>query len=85
MDIDLINDLALQTLEFPVKYDKAQQTIWDAKRMMVCDIKGWGQLQFMEKSEDRQDAIGELIAHLLNSSYAKGDLMQKTDANLSVC
>ncbi|WP_037318015.1 hypothetical protein [Salegentibacter sp. Hel_I_6] len=60
------NNLALETLKFPVHYDAKQQTIWDAKGMMVCDIKGWGKIQFMNKSEDRQDAIGELIASLLN-------------------
>lgn len=76
MDIDLISDLAIQTIEFPVHYDKAQQTIWDAKKMMVCDIRGWGTIQFMEKSEDRQDAIGELIVNLLNSYYEETGFSQ---------
>lgn len=88
MDIDLINDLALKTIEFPVHYVKAQQTIWDGKKMMVCDIKGWGKIQFMEKSEDRQDAIGELIVNLLNSYYKKTGLSHthnhKLDTNISV-
>ena len=63
------NNLALETLKFPVHYDAKQQTIWDAKGMMVCDIRGWGKIQFMNKSEDRQDAIGELIANLLNKYH----------------
>jgi ArsR family metal-binding transcriptional regulator len=63
------NNLALETLKFPVSYDNRQQTIYDAKGMMVCDIRGWGKIQFMNKSEDRQDAIGELIANLLNKNY----------------
>ena len=50
-------------------YDAKQQTIWDAKGLMVCDIRGWGKIQFMNKSEDRQDAIGELIANLLNKYH----------------
>lgn len=61
------NNLVEETLEFPVRYDARQQTIWDAKGLMVCDIRGWGKIQFMSKSEARQDAIGELIANLLNN------------------
>jgi hypothetical protein len=66
MNLSEKNNLALETLKFPVHYDARQQTIWDARGMMVCDIRGWGKIQFMNKSEDRQDAIGELIASLLN-------------------
>jgi hypothetical protein len=69
MDLNEKNTLALDTLKFPVSYDNRQQTIYDAKGMMVCDIRGWGKIQFMNKSEDRQDAIGELIANLLNKNY----------------
>jgi len=69
MNLSEKNNLALDTLKFPVHYDAKQQTIWDAKGLMVCDIRGWGKIQFMNKSEDRQDAIGELIANLLNKYY----------------
>ncbi len=34
--------------------------------MMVCDIKGWGRIQYMDKSIERQNAIGEKVAKLLN-------------------
>ncbi len=60
------NKLIRDTIEFPVRYDNKQQTIWDSKGMMVCDIKGWGKIQFMNKSEERQDIIGDKIANLLN-------------------
>ncbi len=60
------NKLIRDTIEFPVRYDNKQQTIWDSKGMMVCDIRGWGKIQFMNKSEERQDVIGEKIANLLN-------------------
>lgn len=69
MNLSEKNNLALETLKFPVHYDAKQQTIWDAKGLMVCDIRGWGKIQFMNKSEDRQDAIGELIANLLNKYH----------------
>jgi hypothetical protein len=75
------NNLVRKTLQFPVRYDGQQQTIWDAKGLMVCDIKGWGKIQFMNQSEARQDAIGELIANLLNeyqgtnASKVKEELM----------
>lgn len=58
--------LVRETITFPVVYDNKQQTIRDSKGMMVCDIRGWGKIQFMGKSEERQDAIGEKIARLLN-------------------
>lgn len=58
--------LVRETITFPVVYDDKQQTIRDSKGMMVCDIRGWGKIQFMGKSEERQDAIGEKIARLLN-------------------
>ncbi|WP_373055877.1 hypothetical protein [Zunongwangia sp. H14] len=61
--------LALETIDFPVVYESAGQVIKDSKGMMVCDIRGWSKIQFMFKSEDRQDAIGELIAVLLNNYH----------------
>lgn len=68
MNLRDTRDLVQETITFPVKYDSKQQTIWDSKGMMVCDIRGWGKIQFMGKSEERQDAIGEKIAKLLNES-----------------
>ena len=70
MDARETNRLVRETIDFPVKYDNKQQTIWDSKGMMVCDIRGWGRIQFMNKSEERQDAIGIKIAKLLNESAA---------------
>lgn len=58
--------LAKETLKFPVRYDKQGQTIWDANNMMICDIRGWGKIQFLRAPEKRQDEIGFLIADLLN-------------------
>lgn len=66
MEAEKTDKLIRETIVFPVRYDNKQQTIWDAKGMMVCDIRGWGRIQFMDKSEERQDAIGEVIARLLN-------------------
>lgn len=63
--------LAMETIEFPVYYNSAGQTIKDSKGMMVCDVRGWSRIQFMGKSEERQDAIGEFIVHLLNDSRAQ--------------
>ena len=67
----------METIQFPVYYYSAGQTIKDSKGMMVCDVRGWSKIQFMGKSEERQDAIGELIAHLLNES--RGQLEGQLD------
>lgn len=69
MDLDK-KDMVKETIAFPVKYYNQQQTILDSKGLMVCDIRGWGKIQFMGQSEERQDAIGEKIANLLNN-YAQ--------------
>lgn len=66
--------LIRETIEFPVYYDRLQQTIKDAKKMMVCDIRGWGKIQFMDKPEQRQDAIGEVVAKLLNEYHFRENL-----------
>ncbi len=71
MDIKDTRDLVKETITFPVLYDSKQQTIWDSKGMMVCDIRGWGKIQFMNETEEGQDAIGEKIAKLLNESGSK--------------
>ena len=71
MSFQKTKDLVRETIAFPVNYDNGQQIIRDSKGMMICDIKGWGRIQFMEKSEERQDAIGEKIANLLNNYEAE--------------
>lgn len=72
--------LAIETIQFPVFYDNKGQVVRDSKGMMVCDVRGWSRIQFMSKPEDRQDAIGELIAVLLNdfssNSESKMDEIQ---------
>ena len=55
------------TLSFPVSYDQLGQSIKDANGLLVCDVRGWGKIQFMDKAEERHDAIGFVIADLLNS------------------
>ena len=56
----------LDTLSFPVTYDQMGQSIKDANGLFVCDVRGWGKIQFMDKAEERHDAIGFVIADLLN-------------------
>ncbi|MCL6217858.1 hypothetical protein [Zunongwangia pacifica] len=57
----------LETLSFPVSYDQKGQSIKDANGLFVCDVRGWGKIQFMDKAQERHDAIGFVIADLLNS------------------
>ena len=77
MNLDEIRSLVGETIEFPVRYDARQQTVWDSKHMMVCDIRGWGKIQFMKQPEERQDAIGELVARLLNEFSTKENLLRQ--------
>ena len=57
----------LETLRFPVSYDQKGQSIKDANGLFVCDVRGWSKIQFMDKAEERHNAIGFVIADLLNS------------------
>ena len=66
MDLKHENKLVRETIAYPVRYDEYQQTIWDAKGRMVCDIKGWESIQMKKRSGESQDSIGEKVAKLLN-------------------
>lgn len=71
--------LAKETIKFPVHYDERGQTIRDANGLMVCDIRGWGKIQYMKQAEERQDSIGRLIAKLLNESQQEENSMYPDD------
>lgn len=58
--------LAMETINFPVRYDEKGQSVWDSNNMMICDVRGWSRIQFKPLPERRQDEIGFLIADLLN-------------------
>jgi hypothetical protein len=59
--------LAVETIKFPVKYDYNGQQVYDYDGRPVCDIRGWGRIQYMSEPEKRQDQIGEMIAELINT------------------
>ncbi|MGY5848814.1 hypothetical protein [Salegentibacter sp. F14] len=75
--------LAMSTIDFPVRYVASAQTIRDAKGMMVCDIRGWSKIQFMAKAQERHDAIGILISNLLND-YKEKQLSEVDELILGV-
>lgn len=60
--------LALSSFKRPVYYDKQGQFIADADHSRVLDIRGWGRIQYMDRPEERQDAIGEMVAALINQA-----------------
>jgi len=62
-------ELAIDSIDFPVKYEKYGQTILDVNNHKVLDIRGWGRIQKLSEPEKRQDAIGELVASLLNDKW----------------
>lgn len=57
--------LALDTIKLPVRYEIGTY-IFDSENNPVAEIRGWGRIQYLDNPEQRQDQIGELIAHLLN-------------------
>ncbi len=39
--------------------------IHDAKGHHICDVRGWGRIQYYEGAEEIQDKIGDYIAEAL--------------------
>jgi Cu2+-containing amine oxidase len=60
---------AIDTIMFPVRYEYNTQQIYDKEGNLVCDIRGWGRIQYLSEAEKRQDQIGEMIAELINSTH----------------
>lgn len=60
----------------PVKYDPMGQMILDDDKNLICDIRGWGRIQYMDEPEKIQDFIGKTIAVAINEKLEevkKGD------------
>ena len=62
-------ELALDSIDFPVKYESYGTCILDVNNHKVLDIRGWGRIQKLSDPEKRQDSIGELVASLLNDKW----------------
>lgn len=45
-------------------YELRGQTVWNGRKHMVCDIRGWGHLQYLSNGGELQDAMGRHIANL---------------------
>lgn len=58
--------LAFDTIKLPVRYHKDSKIIFDSVPNPIVDMIGYGHIQYLDNPEQRQDQIGELIAHLLN-------------------
>jgi len=54
-------------IKLPVKYD-GMTYVFDAEGKMVCQIRGYGYLsnKYPEHADDKQDAIGEMVAEAIN-------------------
>lgn len=61
-------EMALDSIRRPVRYDPEGQRVYDCKNETVLQIRGWGRLQYLNLPEERQDAIGELVAKLINDA-----------------
>ena len=45
-------------------YEPNGLTVWNGRKHMVCDIRGWGHLQYLPNGGELQDAMGRHIANL---------------------
>ncbi len=59
-------------IRVPVKYDYDSQMILDADNKHICDIRGWGWIQYNDDPEDLQDKMGEFIAEAINEKVLRG-------------
>ena len=76
------NKRVRETIAFPVRYDNKQQTIWDSEGRLICDIKEWERIQYINELEQQQDAIGEKVAKLLNEFKISKNVNHDDDEQL---
>ena len=55
-----------EVIDFPVRYDDYGQQIWDSNNHLICDIRGWGRIQYMKDAEKIQDSVGQFICDAIN-------------------
>ena len=53
-------------IKYPVIYDEFGQKIFDTDSNMICDIRGWGHIQYLDNPEKKQDDMGQFIADAIN-------------------
>ena len=53
----------------PFTYDPRDQAIRDAKHRRVLDPRGWGRIQYIDRTGDLQDAVGERVAKILTENW----------------
>lgn len=70
MDFLDTSTLLQEKITLPVKYVHNQKIILDSKGLLVCDMKGWSRMQVMDNPIKGKDALGEMVAKLLNQSGA---------------
>lgn len=60
--------LAFESISFPIRYIPELRQIVDSRSYLILEIRGWGRLQKLSDSHERQDQIGALVTELLNST-----------------
>lgn len=48
--------------------------IWDSDSNRICDIRGWGKLQYYERGEELQDKITQYVVDAINEKLAREPL-----------
>lgn len=51
-----------------MRYCSIGQRIHDIDNETVLEVRGWGRLQAFDDGERRQDAIGEMLARMINEA-----------------
>lgn len=55
--------------------------IWDEDGFHVCDIRGWGQLQYFERGDELQDKMAQFVADAINEKLAREPLTSELLSN----
>lgn len=48
--------------------------IWDSDSFHVCDVRGWGRLQYFERGEELQDKMAKFVADAINEKLEREPL-----------
>lgn len=60
-------DLLMEDIVLPVRYDAGKQVVLDLGGRMVCNIGEWNSVQSAEKISN-SERLGEVVAKLINEA-----------------
>lgn len=55
--------------------------LWDEDSNHICDIRGWGRLQYYERGDELQDKMAQFVADAINEKLEREPLTSELIPN----